>query len=198
MRGVGLREIPHRGGRAVEIGTDSNEWTHAGGEAARARSDVEHALAGSKIFQDFVHGLFLRATHVRLALRWAQRSRTMVHPCMELRRGTTGRSLPAAGDRPPGSIDSQKLRGATRGMRQCAGLARPTRPLPDWHAASDTKAPVRRRCEPRLECLPVPARAIRAGSAIAALTAPAQRARSIPSPSKPAAIRDRIRAWSRE
>ena len=58
-RGVGLREIQRGIGGAVEIGADGDEWAELGREAAGARSDVEHALAGAQVAQDFVHVLFL-------------------------------------------------------------------------------------------------------------------------------------------
>ena len=65
--GVGLREVQRGMGGAVEIGADGDEWADIGGEAARARSEIEHALAGPQVPQDFVHVYFYQETRGR---RW--------------------------------------------------------------------------------------------------------------------------------
>ena len=57
--GVGLRKISGGACGAVEIGADSDERSHAGVEAACARSDIEHALGRPEILQDFVHPIVL-------------------------------------------------------------------------------------------------------------------------------------------
>jgi hypothetical protein len=43
----------------VEISADGDEWAEAGGKAAGARSEVEDALAGPEVLQNFVHGTVL-------------------------------------------------------------------------------------------------------------------------------------------
>ena len=58
-RRVGSREILGGAGRWVEISADGDEWTEAGGETSGARAQVENALAGPEVLQNFVHGTFL-------------------------------------------------------------------------------------------------------------------------------------------
>jgi hypothetical protein len=58
-RGVGLREIFCGAGGVIEISADGDEWSEAGGETSGARAEVEDALAGPEVLQNFVHGTFL-------------------------------------------------------------------------------------------------------------------------------------------
>jgi hypothetical protein len=70
MGGVGLREIRNRAGGVIEIGADGDEWPDGGVEASGVRSDVEHALAGSQVIQDFVHGLCLSGSEGTMNYAW--------------------------------------------------------------------------------------------------------------------------------
>jgi hypothetical protein len=58
-RCVGLREILRWAGRWIEISADGGEWAEAGGKTTGARAEVENALAGPEVLQNFVHGTFL-------------------------------------------------------------------------------------------------------------------------------------------
>lgn len=57
-RGVGLREVLSGSAGAVKVSADSDKWSDAGGEAARARTEIEHAFVGPEVVQNFVHRYF--------------------------------------------------------------------------------------------------------------------------------------------
>src|SRR3984957_6997253 len=131
------------------------------------------------------------------ALQWAPRNRTTARPCVEWRRGVTGKNIRGAGGRSPGSKGNRKSRGAIRATPRCAAPAPLARPQRDRDAASDTTARARRTRAARPARHPIPASGSRAGSAGGAPTAPARRVPPDPTPPTAVTARDTMRAWSR-
>jgi len=68
--GIGLHKILGGSRGAVKISADGDKWSDAGGEAAGAGTQVEHALAGAEVLQNFVHGPFLTGRRREVGSRW--------------------------------------------------------------------------------------------------------------------------------